>query len=119
MNRLVLTQRSIIAILRAFGYEVFRIVMHYVGIAMLIVTLGTVIGIVVGYYGGMYLAEWYMEFYRFPRLLFRIPDQVVVLTLVVATGSAVIGAATAIWSVMRMQPAEAMRQPAPRHYRPA
>ncbi len=118
MNRLVLTQRSIIAILRAFGYTRSAIVLHYLVIAFMIVTVGTLLGMGIGYAGGVNLASWYMEFYRFPRLLFTIPASVWGTSFVIAIVAAVLGAGSAIRSVLRLQPADAMRPPAPKSFRP-
>lgn len=118
INRLVTTQRSIIAILRAFGYTQGAIAAHYVAIAMLIVILGTGLGIAIGYIGGIRLAGWYMEFYRFPRLLFAIPIGVSAWAFGLAVVSALTGAISAVRSVILLQPADAMRPAAPKQFRP-
>ena len=118
INRLVATQRSIIAILRAFGYTHVVIAAHYVAIALLIVIVGTSLGIAIGYIGGIRLAGWYMEFYRFPRLLFTIPFGVSATAFAFAVFSAFSGAASAVGLVMQLQPADAMRPAAPKQFKP-
>lgn len=118
MNRLVLTQRGIIAILRAFGYTRSAIVLHYLVTSSVIVVVGTLLGMGIGYVGGVNLAAWYMEFYRFPRLLFTIPPAVWGTSFVIAIVAAAIGAGSAIRSVIRLQPADAMRPPSPKSFRP-
>ncbi len=118
MHRLVSTQRSVIAILRAFGYTRRAIVAHYLVIALAIVVVGTLLGMVVGYVGGVQLASWYMEFYRFPRLLFTIPPAVWGTSFVIAIVAALMGAGSAIRTVLKLQPADAMRPPSPKSFRP-
>lgn len=118
INRLVTTQRSIIAILRAFGYSQGVIAAHYVAMAMLIVSLGTSVGIAIGYLGGVRLAEWYMEFYRFPRLVFTVPLAVSAWAVGLALVSALLGAVSAVRSVILLTPADAMRPAAPRQFKP-
>jgi putative ABC transport system permease protein len=118
ISRLVVSQRSIIAVLRAFGYSRGAIAGHYVVMAMVVVALGTIIGTAIGYAGGIRLADWYMEFYRFPRLIFAIPNDAMLIAVGLAVLAAVAGTAGAIRSVFNMQPAEAMKPPAPKTFHP-
>lgn len=118
ISRLVLSQRSIVAVLRAFGYSRGAIAGHYVVIAMVVVVIATIIGSAIGYAGGIRLAQWYMEFYRFPKLIFSIPNQTLFLTVGLAILAAVAGTFGAIRTVFLMQPAEAMKPPAPKTFHP-
>jgi putative ABC transport system permease protein len=118
ISRLVLSQRSIVAVLRAFGYSRGAIAGHYVVVAMVVVVIGTLIGAAIGYAGGIRLAQWYMEFYRFPKLIFSIPNQTMFLTVGLAVVAAVVGTLGATRTVFLMQPAEAMKPPAPKTFRP-
>jgi len=70
INRIVSTQRDQIAILKAFGYSNLNVGLHYVKLVILIVLLGVGGGLVVGAWLGNGLGNIYMEFYRFPFLMY-------------------------------------------------
>ncbi|MCE3003237.1 MAG: FtsX-like permease family protein [Xanthomonadaceae bacterium] len=118
VTRLVGMQRDQIAILKAFGYPPAAIGRHYALMVALIALGGTAVGIA----GGALLGEWlsgvYMQFYRFPYLEFRLSPAVAGLGVAVALSSALAGTAVAVLRAARLPPAEAMRPPAPEHFRP-
>ncbi|MBU3741494.1 MAG: FtsX-like permease family protein [Candidatus Kapabacteria bacterium] len=116
LTRLVATQRGTIAILKAFGYGNIAIAVHYVGFAVVSVAGGTIVGIVIGYVLGVNLAELYMEFYRFPMLVFRLPWDVISVVVLMSLAAAVAGALLAVRSAVRLPPADAMRPPSPRTF---
>lgn len=118
LSRLVSTQQSIIAVLRAFGYTGATLAWHYVAIAVIVVFLGTLFGILVAYVLGIRLAAWYMEFYRFPSLEFHITTGIVLATFGMGLISAIAGAVGAVRTTLSMQPAEAMKPPSPKTYLP-
>lgn len=117
LTRLVSTQRTTIAILKAFGYGTVSIGIHYVGFAVVAVLGGTVVGVVVGYILGIELATLYMEFYRFPMLVFRMSWDVITMVVLMSLLAAVAGALLAVRNAVRLPPADAMRPPAPRRFR--
>lgn len=118
LSRLVSTQRSVIAVLRAFGYSGPTLAAHYVSIAVVVVLLGTLLGILIAYALGVRLAAWYMEFYRFPSLNFIITPRIISSTCAMGLASAVAGAVGAVRTTLKMQPAEAMKPPAPKFFSP-
>lgn len=82
ISRLISTQRDVIAVLKAFGYGNRQIAWHYSKLVILIAVIGLAVGLALGFWLGRGLAELYMDYYRFPGLLFRIhPGWLVLLGL--------------------------------------
>lgn len=114
--RFVATQRSAIAILKAFGYSNARISLHYVGFAVVAVAGGTILGLGGGVFIGMKLVTIYLDFYRLPVLEFEIPLLVILGAILLSLLAASLGAIAAVRAVVRLPPAEAMRPESPRSY---
>jgi len=115
--RFVTTQRSTIAILKAFGYGNGRISMHYVGFAVVAVAGGTMLGLAGGVFIGVRLVRMYLDFYRLPVLEFDVPVLVIFGAVLLSLLAASAGAVAAVRAIVRLPPAEAMRPEAPRSYR--
>lgn len=115
--RFVTTQRSTIAILKAFGYGNGRISLHYVGFAVVAVAGGTVLGLAGGVFIGVRLVRMYLEFYRLPVLEFDVPVLVTLGAIALSLLAASLGAIAAVRAIVRLPPAEAMRPESPRSYR--
>ncbi|MGM0767296.1 MAG: ABC transporter permease [Pseudomonadota bacterium] len=117
ISRLINTQRDIIAVLKAFGYSNRQIGWHYGQMVLFIAGLGLLIGAVAGLWLGRALGELYMEFYRFPTLLFRISPWWLVLLAVITLLVAWIGGWRSIRAAASLPPAEAMRPDGPIRFR--
>ncbi|MEZ5352165.1 MAG: FtsX-like permease family protein [Bryobacteraceae bacterium] len=113
LTRLVARQRDAIATLKAFGYSNAAISTHYVLFALLPAGLGSAAGVALGAWGGHALSRLYSDFFRFPHLDYRLDPNIVAVGVVIALVSAVAGAWLAVSSILRLQPAEAMRPPTP------
>lgn len=116
LARLVDTEREIIGLLKAFGFPVRAIMLHYAELALLLSVLGLVLGILVGNWLGQGMAGIYQRFFSFPFLEFRGGG---VVYLIAAAGTLVpivLGAASAVWRSARLTPADAMRPEAPPDY---
>jgi putative ABC transport system permease protein len=117
VTRLVGTQREQIAALKALGYPNLTIALHYLKLVLVIVLAGLALGVALGdWLGGMFTGL-YTEFFHFPRFEHRIAPWLLVTSLGVTVGIAVLGTLGAILRTVRLAPAEAMRPPAPGHYR--
>ena len=77
LSRLVGTQRSQIAILKAFGYGNSTIGLHFLKMALLPVLVSVALGIALGWYLGSELTAMYADFYRFPVLRYELEPRVV------------------------------------------
>jgi len=117
VSRLVATQREQIAALKALGYANPAIAVHYLKLVLAIVAVGLVGGVALGDWLGTQLVALYAQTFRFPRFEHVMPPGLVVLALALTAGTAVLGTLNAILATVRLAPAQAMRPPAPRHYR--
>ncbi len=118
LARIIGSQRGVIAVLKAFGYHGAEVARHYLGFALLIVLLGSVVGILVGYQLGVWFVGLYAEFFRFPALGFALNPGAVAIALGVSIGSAVLGAMRAVRAAAALPPAAAMRPEAPASFEP-
>ena len=117
VSRLVATQREQIAALKALGYPNRDIGAHYLKLVMLIVLVGLALGVVVGDRLGTMFTGLYTEFFRFPRFEHHIAPWLLLVSMGITVATAVAGTLNAILATVRLAPAEAMRPPAPGHYR--
>ena len=117
MRRLIQTQREQIATLKALGYSDNEVAAHYLKFIAIVTGAGGFVGIILGVAVGRYMMESYQWFFRFPSLTFELEPWVPVAALSISGIAALIGAMTSLRTILRLQPAEAMRMPAPRAYR--
>jgi len=116
LNRLVRTQRTQIAVLRAFGYDRAAVVGHYLKLAALVGTGGAVMGVAAGLWFASWMGEAYRLVYSFPVLVFH-PDPVAMVAgCAVSLGFSALGAFQAARAASLLEPAEAMRPEAPRTF---
>jgi len=119
ISRLMATQRTQIAILKAFGYETFTIAVHFLKMAAAIVLVGVAMGIVGGAWMGRGMSSMYMEFYRFPYLDHAVSLQVALLAGFIGLLAAAVGAVQAVVKYASEAPASAMQPASPGLYKPA
>jgi putative ABC transport system permease protein len=84
---------------------------------MVVILPGGLIGVTLGIYLGRSVLRLYAQAFRFPELVFDASATLVGTALVVSTLAAVAGALGAVRAAVKLPPAEAMRPPAPPHYR--
>ncbi len=113
LSRLIALEREQIGLLKALGYGGFAIAWHYLKLVVLIAAVGIVIGYVAGTWLGRGLTVLYSEFYSFPFLIFRWSLDIYAIAAGVSLAAAIAGAAKAVYSVLALAPAVAMRPPAP------
>ncbi|AUX26385.1 hypothetical protein SOCEGT47_069460 [Sorangium cellulosum] len=118
ISRVISTQRTQIATLKAFGYSSWAIGRHYLALALLLVLAGAAAGVLVGLWLGDGMTRLYAEFYRFPVLELRITAGTAALGALISVVAATLGVALAVARAVRLPPAEAMRPEAPASYRP-
>ncbi len=113
LKRLVDQQRTQIGILKAFGYTRREIMLHYLSYALVLALLGGVLGSVMGMWAANPLTVLLYDFFYLPEVYegFSLSYLVlgIVLCLVVLGFAGYMGCRNAL----RLEPAEAMRPPAP------
>ncbi|MCZ2073782.1 MAG: ABC transporter permease [Bryobacterales bacterium] len=117
ITRVIATQREQMGVLKAFGYATTDLVLHYLALVAMIIAAGIAGGIALGAWLGQALGSLYMEYYRFPFLLFHLrPDMIFVAALIsgVAAG---LGTLHAVYRAASLPPAVAMQPPVPPRYR--
>jgi putative ABC transport system permease protein len=117
VTRLIATQRDQVAILKAFGYSNLAIVAHYLKLVALMVCVGVAAGIGFGVWLAQGLSNMYMEFYRFPYMLYELRPQVALTAGLISAGAAMVGTVFSVMRAALLPPAEAMQPPPPAKYR--
>ena len=117
VSRLVATQREQIAALKALGYPNRSIGAHYLKMVLLIVLGGLLIGVPFGDWLGGLFTGLYAESFQLPGFVHVMPAWLLVVSIGITVGTAVLGTLNAILATVRLAPAEAMHPPAPGRYR--
>jgi putative ABC transport system permease protein len=115
-GRLIATERGQIGLLKAFGYGDLAVGWHYLKFALAIAGGGLLLGAGLGTWLGRLMAELYLDYYRFPFLLFRAGPDTYAVAAAVTLAVVGIGAASAVRRAARLAPAVAMAPPPPPDY---
>ena len=113
LARLISTQRSEIAVLKAFGYKDKEVGKHYLMFALMAVMLGGGVGALLGVWLGHCYVDLYGEYFNFPNLSYRLSALLLLIATLVSAAAAVAGALLAIRRAASLPPAEAMRAEPP------
>jgi putative ABC transport system permease protein len=113
LGRLVEAQREQIASLKALGYPNFPITLHYFKLVTVIALLGAIIGVLLGRYFATTVIDTYKAFFRFPVLEPQLQTWIIVLALAVSLIAANLAAASSVYRITRLTPADALRPAAP------
>jgi putative ABC transport system permease protein len=116
ISRLIATERSEIGLMKAFGYRDSAVALHYLKLVAVIAFVGLLIGMGAGTWMGRVLALLFIEYYRFPFLLFDVNPRVYVLVVVIALIAIGGGALFAVRRAVSLDPATAMTPPPPPDY---
>jgi len=117
VSRLIATQREQIAILKAFGYSTASITWHYVSLILVVTAIGAAMGIAAGAWMGAGMSSMYMDYYRFPYMLFSVSPSIAMTASLICALAAVAGAFHAVYASAKLPPAEAMQPAPPAKYR--
>jgi putative ABC transport system permease protein len=116
ISRLIATERSQIGLMKAFGYSDFAVAAHYLKLVGTIALIGLLLGIGAGAWMGRALALLYIEYYRFPFLLFEVNPRVFALVIAISLIAIGGGALFAVRRAVSLDPATAMTPPPPPDY---
>jgi len=113
LGRLITMERAQIGLMKALGYGRADIAWHYLKLALLI----GVIGVLAGWGFGWWIADamigLYGDFFRFPFIIRDWGTQALVISAILGIATAGLGGLRAVWSSLKLPPAEAMQPPAP------
>lgn len=118
LSRLIATQRTEIAVLKAFGYTNLEVGVHYLLFAMAAVLLGAMVGTVAGVWLGARMVELYGAYFDFPSLSYQISGRLVAAATLISVLAAAAGALGAVRRATGLPPAEAMRPEPPARFTP-
>ncbi len=113
LSRLIATQRSEIAVLKAFGYRDREVGLHYLLFAMAAVAAGAAIGTLLGIPLGDAYVALYGSYFNFPALVFHLSPWLLAGAIAVSVLAATAGALLAVRHSVLLLPAEAMRAEPP------
>lgn len=113
IGRMVEAQRGQIASLKALGFGNRAIAFHYFKLVTVIALLGTAMGLVVGRWFAIGVVGSYAAFFRFPSLEAQLEPWLLVAATLISVGAANIAAASAVYRIAMLAPAEAMRPETP------
>lgn len=116
LSRLIATQRTEIAVLKAFGYSNGEVARHYLMFAFAAVLPGVLVGTGLGIWAGQGMISVYRAFFELPMLEYRPNGWVIAVAVGVSLLSAAAGALGAVRRAVRLAPAEAMRPEPPSRF---
>lgn len=117
LGRLVTAQREQIAALKALGFPTFTLALHYLKLVVLIVLIGSGLGIAGGFGFGQAMMASYHGFFRVPELPFKLASWSAFAGIAISLAAGTLGVVTALWEVVSLAPAVAMRPAAPLGFR--
>ncbi|MBW8297941.1 FtsX-like permease family protein [Sphingopyxis sp.] len=117
LGRMIRTERTLIGLLKAFGYSDRAVGWHYLKFALAIAALAIVLGTLAGIWMGRGMTSLYAEYYRFPILRYHVSPVVILGAAGLAAAAAGFGALGGMRDAIRLSPAVAMAPPPPPVYR--
>lgn len=116
VSRMVQTEREQIGLMKAFGYTNVEVGAHYFKLVLAIAAGGALAGCLAGIAAGRALIEVYLEFFKFPFLVFQLDPGAFVVGFSVSVLTASTGGLIVLRGVFALPPATAMNAPAPPDY---
>lgn len=116
VSRMVQSERVQIGLMKAFGYTNAEVGAHYFKLILAIAMGGALAGCLIGIAAGRVLVDVYLEYFRFPFLVFQLDPKSFVIGFGVSVLAASAGGLVVLRSVFALTPATAMRPPAPQDY---
>ncbi|MBL4641050.1 FtsX-like permease family protein [Ponticaulis sp.] len=116
ISRMVQAERSQIGLIKAFGYTDLEVGAHYFKLILVIAVSGALLGCLGGIASGRSLVNVYVDYFKFPFLLFEVKPSSFILGILVSVLSASAGGLLVLRQVFALTPAVAMRPAAPADY---
>lgn len=116
VSRLVQSEREQVGLMKAFGYSNIEVGAHYFKLILAIAVGGALAGCLVGIAAGRALVGVYLEYFKFPFLVFQLDPQSFLIGFTASVLAASAGGVIVLRGVFALTPATAMRPPAPADY---
>lgn len=116
VSRLVQAERVQIGLMKAFGYTDVEVGAHYLKLVLFIAVSGAIAGCLAGIAAGRAMTVLYLQYYKFPFLLFELSPAAFIIGILISVGSASTGGMLALRRSFALTPAVAMQPPAPADY---
>lgn len=113
LKRLIEQQRGQIGILKALGYTQREILIHYLSYAVVIGLAGGILGAVLGIFLSYPFTSFYELFFNMPGLIGSFTPKYLIFGIILSLGFSLIAGYQGCKRVLTLEPAEAMRPPAP------
>ena len=113
LKRLIEQQRIQIGILKAEGYTTQEIMLHYMSYAVIIGLVGGILGVISGGILSYPLSSIFQVFFNLPGLEGRFSPSLAISGIILAVPFSLLAGFQGSRNVLALQPAEAMRPPAP------
>ncbi|MFC7160334.1 ABC transporter permease [Pseudidiomarina halophila] len=112
-QRQIHTQRQTIAIMKAFGYYQWQVMVHYLSFTGLIVMVGVFLGSLLGYWLADRMVQLYSYYFSFVSLKAKIQPSTLAIAFLVTLSAGLLGTAYGVYNAVKIPPAQAMRPPNP------
>ncbi|MBN1347034.1 MAG: ABC transporter permease [Phycisphaerae bacterium] len=109
MSRFAERQRVIVGTLKALGYSDRTVLLHFLSFGIVVGVAGGAAGGALGVAVTYGMIEMYKMFFQFPTFLYRTYPDLLLIGMTISVGFSVAGCAKGALSVLKLQPAEAMR----------
>ncbi len=116
VSRMVQSEREQVGLMKAFGYTNAEVGAHYFKLILTIAMGGALAGCLAGIAAGRVLISVYLEYFKFPFLVFQLDRESFVIGFGVSVLAASAGGLIVLRGVFALTPATAMRPPAPPDY---
>jgi putative ABC transport system permease protein len=116
ISRMLHAEREEIGLMKAVGYRDIEIAAHYAKFILTIAAVGALLGCVLGILAGRRMVVLYLEFFKFPFLVFDTNPSTFVFAIFASLMAASAGGVVVVGGIFRLSPAVAMRPPAPPDY---
>ena len=113
LSRLIESQRIQIGLMRAVGYGRLSILRHYMGFALVVGIVGSVLGIVAGHILARGLTVAYVSELNIPTMIVQPHWGVIAVGMLIGIVVPLVAGLIPAWSTLRIQPAEAMHPAIP------
>lgn len=115
--RIVSRQREQIASLKALGYSDKNTALHYLKLMWIISGTGSLLGVIGGIFLGNSMTNLYSVYYHLAGLKFIFNPWLVLTGIFFGLLAATLGTLYSVFTVLRLQPAQAMRPPMPETFK--